>query len=268
MTVADTSPAPQKKEGVNRLVVYTLGCFQVYRNDEVVENWSSRKGAMIFKYLLLNRDTPIGKEMLMEQFWPDADEESQRNNLNVAVYSLRQALRNGDPTYSYVLFQNDCYLLNPDLDMWVDYEAFLACYKTGKRQQQLGNLSEALSHYKAAESLYQGDFLPDAPYEDWISPLRQTLQGAYISLLDFLSLHYLEQKDYPACITICNKMLAIDPSFEEAHCRLMRCYSRQGMAHLAQRQYDRCVRALEELEVPLMPETEALFARICAGERV
>jgi DNA-binding SARP family transcriptional activator len=64
-------------------------------------------------------------------------------------------------------------------------------------------------------------------------------------------------------------MLAADSCLEEAHVRLMRCYSRQGQHYLALRQYDRCAKVLEEeLEVPPMSETIALHELIRAGERI
>ncbi len=100
-------------------------------------------------------------------------------------------------------------------------------------------------------------------------PQRQLLQDNYLSVLDRLSRYYLDQEDYAACATVCRKMLAIDPCSEEAHRRLMRCYSRQGQHYLALRQYHLCVERLkEELDVPPMDETLALYMRIRAGEAV
>lgn len=265
----DAPPLSQDRPISNSLVFYTLGAFQVYRNDELVDNLPSRKGILILKYLTLNRERPIHKEVLMDLFWGDSEEEAQRNNLNVAIYSLRQALRNGDPSFSHILFQNDCYFLNPELTLWADYEMFMEYYQTGRRHEQQGQNAEAVRAYEMAETLYQGVFLPEDQYEEWTENTRQSLQSAYLSLLDCLSRYYLEHGDYAGCIAACNKMLAVDSCFEEAHVRLMCCYSRQGQTQLALRQYDRCVRALEaELDVPPMPETEALYERLRIGGRL
>jgi DNA-binding SARP family transcriptional activator len=253
----------------NSLVVYGLGTFQVYRNNELIENWPNRKGALVLKYLLMNRDRQIHKEMLMDLFWPDSEEEAQRNNLNVVIYGLRQSLRNGDPSFSHVLFQNDCYFLNPELRIWADYETFLEYYQTGRRHEQNNQCADAIRAYEMAETLYQGIFLPEDTYEEWTENLRQNLQSAYLSLLDSLSSHYLDQGDYVHCAATCNKMLEVDSCFEEAHVRLMRCYSRQGQIYLAMRQYDRCVRILEaELDVPPLPETDELYEKLRVGKRL
>lgn len=260
---------PESPNQANRLKVYSLGTFQVYRNDELLANWQGRKGATIFKYLLMNRGRPIRKETLMELFWPDADEESQRNNLNVAIYNVRQTLKNGDPNFSYVIYENDCYFLSPDLYIWADYEEFMKAYKAGQRYEQAGDQAAAVREYVAAESLYQGAFLPDDTYDDWIERSRQSLQSAYQDLLNTVSKYYLEQGNYAACIAACAKLVTVDACDEEAYRRLMRCYSRQGQVNLALREYDRCVRSLKfDLEIEPSPETQSLYQRIKKSEQV
>ncbi len=252
----------------NRLKVYSLGTFQVYRNDEALANWQGRKGATIFKYLLMNRGRQIRKETLMELFWPDSDEEAQRNNLNVAIYNMRQTLKNG-ADFSYVIYDNDCYFLNPELYVWVDYEEFLKAYKAGQRYEQTGDQAAAVREYVAAESLYQGTFLPDDTYDDWIERSRLSLQSAYQGLLNYLSKYYLEQRNYAACVATCTKLVAVDACDEEAYRRMMRCYSRQGQVNLALREYDRCIRSLKfDLEIEPSAETQDLYRRIKAGEQV
>ncbi len=252
-----------------RLEAYMLGTFQVYRNDALVETWSSRKGANILKYMLLNRDHPIHKEVLMEQFWPESDAEAQRNNLNVAIYGLRQNLREAECEFSHVLFQNDCYFLNPELDIWVDEDAFKSHYGLAQTLEQQGKTADAIAEYSAAEILYEGCFLPEDLYEDWTDITRQELQIDYLNILNCLSRHYLDTSDFAACASMCQKMLVVEPCSEDAHYRLMLCYRRQGQVHLALRQYDRYVKVLEsELDMPPTPALTALFDRIHAGETV
>jgi DNA-binding SARP family transcriptional activator len=253
----------------NRLEVYTLGSFQVYCNGIQVENWSSRKGTHIFKYLLFNREHPIHKEVLMEQFWPDSDVEAQRNNLNVAIYGLRQILRDDNSEFSHVLFQNDCYFLNPEMDIWLDANAFRERYQAAQKLAKQGNVGAAMTEYAAAEMLYQGTFLPEDTYEDWTDTLRQRLQMEYLDTLDHLSRDYLESGDYAACASMCQKMIGVEKCSEEAHVRLMRCYRRQGQIHMALRQYDQCVKMLQaELDIEPSQEITALYEKIRAGEAV
>ena len=264
---AVSPPIEPLQTSAYRLEVYELGAFQVYRNDDHIENWSSRKGTHILKYLLLNRERPIHKELLMEQFWPEADAEAQRNNLNVAIYGLRQNLRDTDSDFSYVLFQNDCYLLNPELEIWIDANVFKSYYQAAQTLVQRGKAEAAISEYAAAEVLYDGCFLPEDVYEDWTDGPRQELQMAYLDTVDYLSSHYLEIKDYAACASMCHKLLAIEPCSEGAHSRLMQCYHRQGQVHLALRQYDRYIKVLEaELNMEPSTEVRILCDHIRAGD--
>jgi DNA-binding SARP family transcriptional activator len=245
------------------LVIYCLGTFQVYQDDQVIEEWPSTKGQLIFKYLLIHRGHPIAKELLMDLFWPESPPDAARNNLNVAIYGLRRALRQKHPEFSHVLFQNDAYLLNPELRIWVDVEEFNQHFRTGQRLDQAKELEQALHEYRAAEALYQGEFLMEDRYEGWILPRRQSLQDDYLTLLDRLSRYYLEHADYDACVVMCGKLLATDSCREDAHRRLMCCYSRQGHYHLALRQYQICVEALaRELEVEPDEATQTLHRQI------
>jgi DNA-binding SARP family transcriptional activator len=269
---ATLSPLEYGKHSKQRppsLVVYCLGPFRVYQDDQPVEEWPSNKGKCIFKYLVTHRERPVAKEVLMELFWPSAHPDAARNNLNVAIYGLRQALRQTRPSFSHVLFQDDCYLLNPDLKIWVDCEAFMEHLTTARALEHRWRLAAAMREYRAAEALYQGEFLEEDRYEDWLIPQRQGLQDDYLSLLDRLSHHYFEQEDYGACATVCSKMLAVDSCHEEAHRRLMHCYSRQGQPYLALRQYHLCKETLEEeLDAPPTSTTTAFYERVRKGERI
>jgi DNA-binding SARP family transcriptional activator len=245
------------------LVVYCLGSFRVYQDDQPIQDWKSSKGKAIFKYFVVHRKVPVAKEVLMDLFWPDSTPDAARNNLNVAIYGLRQTLRQTRPGLSHISFQDDHYLLKPELQIWVDVEAFAEHFRMAQNLEQRGELALAIHEYRAAETLYQGEFLADDRYEDWPMPQRQRLETDYFSLLDRLSRYYLDQEDYDASATMCKKMLAVDPCREEAHRRLMRYYSQQNQRYLALRQYHLCIEALEnELNVGPSQATMELYEQI------
>jgi DNA-binding SARP family transcriptional activator len=261
-TLAASSRSEETHAGAS-LLVYCLGLFRVYQDEQPVEDWPSSKGKAVFKYLVTHRERPVVKDVLMDLFWPDIPAETARNNLNVAIYGLRQALRKTHPSYSHVLFINDCYLLNPELHIWLDYEAFLGIIATARELEESGDLEATIREYSKAETLYQGEFLAEDRYEDWLLPLRENLQAEYLSLLDRLNLHFFEKQDYQACIHLCRKMLSIDPCSEEAHRHLMRCFFERGQSYLALRQYYLCVEALKEgLNVAPSSITKELYEYI------
>lgn len=249
------------------LAVYCLGPFRVHHGDHVVTHWPNGKGKSIFKYLVTHRKHPVSKEVLMDVFWPNATPHAARNNLNVAIFGLRQAVSKAESCPPCVLFQDGCYSLNPELPMWIDYEVFRAHVATATTLERQGEREAASRELAIAEMLYQGDFLEDNRYEDWLAPLRQSLKDEYRRLLDQLGEYHFRTANYDACAQISVKMLTSDACDEGAHRRLMQCYAQQGLPHLALRQYQLCVEALgRELDVPASPETTDL-ARDIRGRR-
>jgi two-component SAPR family response regulator len=253
----DPSTEEEKTEAPasSTLAVYCLGSFRVYQNDQLITDWNSLKSTSIFKYLVANRQTPIGKEVLMDIFWPDADPEAARRNLHQAVYSLRQILRRDQSDLQHIQFEDDCYLLNSELGIWIDSEEFKMHVQSGRRLEAARRLREAMLEYGVAEGLYQGDFLGEDLYEDWPRPEREQIRSMYLEVVDRLSKHYMQQGEYTAAIALCQKILVQDDCYERAHRWLMQCYLAQGQRHLAVRQYQTCVEALEK-ELGLTPSEE------------
>ena len=265
----DVLPSLPKQPGLPSLAVYCQGPFRVYQDDLLIATWPSGKGKAIFKYMIANLGKPVSKEVLMDIFWRESNPESARKNLYVAIYGLRQAFRALRPDFSPIIFQDDHYLLDPSMAVWVDVEEFTQRYTAGQRLERRGMLVEAVREYELAESLYQGEFLEEDLYEDWPIAHREGLKDSYLFILARLSRYYLEGKRYAICIQLSQKILAKDDCREDAHRRLMRCYSRQGQRHLALRQYHLCMEALTGvLGVSPMQETTSLYHQIRNGESV
>jgi DNA-binding SARP family transcriptional activator len=267
LNAEDAFPSISMDPAPPALAVCCLGPFNVYEHDQPVDNWPSRRGKSIFKYLVSHRKQQVPKDVLMDVFWPDSSPEAARNSLCVAIYGLRQALRPQSPNGSQVLFRDDCYLINPDLSIWVDVEAFVAHLQNARRLEEKADYSAAIHEYHLAETLYQGEFLEEDRYEEWPTAERAHLRESYLGVLDRLSRHYLERSDYNTSALMCRKMLAVEPDREEAHRRIMRCYAQQGQRCLALRQFQMCAEALRsELDVPPSSETISLYELIQAGK--
>ncbi len=250
-------------ESPPKLIVYCLGAFRVYQDDQPVLDWSSGKSKAIFKYLITHRHVPVVKDVLMDLFWPDIAPEAARNNLNVAIYGLRQTLRKTRNHFSHILFSNDAYQLNPDLKIWLDCDAFKDSMIAGLRAEKEGKLSRTIRDFCAAEELYQGEFLAEDRYEDWPVVQRQRIQDEYLGLLERLGILYFDQVNYPACISACRKILEIDSCREQIHRQLMLCYTQLGQPYLAMRQFHLCVEALKkDLDLAPSSTTRDLYLQL------
>lgn len=254
------------EQNLPALVVYCLGPFRVYQHDRLITDWNGLKGQAILKYLLMHKGKPIAKDILLDVFWPDVEPGDTRRNLHQAIYSLRQTLRRSRPDLQPILFKKDCYLLNPEIIVWLDFEEFEKHVQAGWRLEATEQPAEAIAEYSIAEGLYQGDFLEEDLYEDWPSVQREHLRNLYLNIADRLSEYYVRQGQYTAAIALCQKILAKDNCYEDAYRRLMQCYLAQGQRPLAVRQYQTCLQVLEE-ELDLTPseETVALYQRIATG---
>jgi hypothetical protein len=189
-----------QEHGPPLLTVYCLGLFRVYQDLKQIVDWPSRKGQAVFKYMVANRAHPIPREILMDHFWPDADFEMARNNLNVSIYGLRQAFRSDRPDFDHIIFENDHYAFNPAMTIWTDVEEFVQLFEAGQRLEEKGKYNEAMRKYESARKLYQGDFLESDLYEDWPIIQREGLNDTYLIILDRISRYYLQHKQYSTCI--------------------------------------------------------------------
>lgn len=265
-------PLPESERNTERgppsLVIYCLGPFRVFQSDKEITEWHSLKGRDILKYLLVRRGSPVAKDILLDIFWPDVDPKAARRNLHQTIYSLRQTLRGEQPDFQHIWFENDCYFLNPHMDIWLDFYEFEKCIQAGKLLENAGHVEDAIEKYGTAEGLYQGDFLEENLYEDWPAIQREQLVNSYLNVVDRLCEFYLQNRLYAAVVSLCQKALARDKCHEPAYRRLMQCYLALGQRHLAVRQYQNCVQVLhEELDITPSEETVGIYHRmISKGE--
>jgi DNA-binding SARP family transcriptional activator len=248
------------RDATPHITAHLLGELRVAFQDRPVEMWSSGRGRAIFEYLIVNHHSKVRRDRLMSMFWPEVSADAARNSLNVAIHGLRQSLRTAVGDTAVVIHQDQAYFIDPALDIWVDVEDFEEQLKAAHQHLASAELVKAEEAFEAATWLYQGEFLADDPYEEWAMVTREHLRLCYLDALDRLGALRLNSGDYPGCVAVCLKLLACDSCREDAHCRLMRCYSRQGQVQLAIRQYHSCAVALRtELDVAPSPATTKLF---------
>jgi DNA-binding SARP family transcriptional activator len=267
-------PAPlalslaKRRDAQAELTAYLLGRFCVAVGDVSVGDWPSARCRSLFAYLLTHREPWPSREVLMEVFWPESAPEASRNSLNVAIHGLRRTLRTVT-ALPVILHSGGAYGIHPDLQLWLDVEQFESRLASGRRCEEAGDADRATREYESADGLYRGDFLADDLYKEWPSLTRERLRLAYLDALTRLSNLQFGARRYAACAALCQRIIERDPCREDAHRRLMRCYSRQGQPHLALLQYRACVRALAgELGVAADPATTSVYDQIRRHEPV
>ena len=92
MSNSINDPIPEHTITVIPMTVQMLGHFSITIQNSLLKLHATR-GLSLLKYLLLYHKQNTPREVLMDIFWPDADPDAARNNLNVAIHGLRQVLR-------------------------------------------------------------------------------------------------------------------------------------------------------------------------------
>jgi len=252
-----------------QLRVQTLGIFRVWRGEVEIEprEWPRDKARQLFQLFLIQRGRPLQREEITEQLWPSLSPEVAIRDFKVALNALNKTLEPGrspEAPFAFIIREGVSYLLRPEADVWVEAAAFEGEAEAGLRSGEANaDLDSSMAHLRSAIHLYQGDFLPEALYEEWASQERERLLALYLRAADKLASLLIERGHFDEALHLCQSILARDVSWEHAYRLMMIAHVRLGNRHQAIRAYLRCVEALRaELSVEPSPTTVALYNRI------
>jgi predicted ATPase/DNA-binding SARP family transcriptional activator/DNA-binding CsgD family transcriptional regulator len=221
--------------------------------------WRLRKSAALIKLLALAPGHRMHREQAMDLLWPDSGRRSASNNLRSVLYAARKVL---DPNmgFLYLASEGKALALCPEVDLWVDVDAFEVALATARRTREP-------AAYRAALGLYAGELLPDDRYEDWAENRRRELRRAFLSAQIELSGLYEERGEYERGFELLQEFLAEEPADEEAHVRSMRLYAYSGRRQEALSCYEQFSRILaEQFGTEPGAATRRLRDEIAAGE--
>jgi predicted ATPase/DNA-binding SARP family transcriptional activator/DNA-binding CsgD family transcriptional regulator len=223
--------------------VWLLGGFRVSVGSRSIgeEEWRLRKAGSLVKLLALAPGHRLHREQAMELLWPGLDPQAAANNLHHALHVARRFLEPAaaDTTAAcrHLHLRHGWFALCPEGPVWVDVEAFEEAAATARHAREP-------AAYRAAIALYAGELLPEERYEAWAEERRAQLRGAYLSLLVELARVYEERKEFGRAIETLSKVVAEEPTREEAQVGLMRMYALSGRRREALGQYERLREAL------------------------
>jgi DNA-binding SARP family transcriptional activator len=237
-----------------------LGPLEVRIAGRRVPKWNSLKARAVFQYLLVHQDRPTRRDVLMALQWPEHSHNSARNNLNVALYSLRNTLEGLGHGVQPILYRDGCYSLNPDLTWWIDRTEFLSAVEDAGREHRAGRPRKVIAAYRKAIGLYRGPLFEDDGATEWYLPEQRRLNDLYGRALEDVAEIYFKLGELPEALRFGQLAIGNDSCSEAIHRLLMRCYASQHQQQLVSRQYRVCVAALrDELGVTPSGETTQLF---------
>jgi len=247
------------------LRVQTLGGFRAWRDGVEVAPaaWGREKALRLFQFFVTVRGRRLHKEQIVDQLWPNQDWETSDRDFRVALNAAHKTLepeRKPRAQPHFIQRHGLAYGLNME-KTWVDAGAFESLVSAGNRALP-DDSPAAIEHYRAAVSLYAGDYLPERRFEDWASTEQERLQVLVLGTMTTLAGLLVEQSPLES-LRLTQRVLAVDPVWEDAYRAQMRVYLAQGNRPLALRTYQRCVETLErEFGVEPLPETRELHEKI------
>lgn len=250
------------------LCIQTLGSFRVRRDREEIPAtaWKREKALHLFQFFVtMRRQTlHLHKEQIIDHLWPELDFEGGDRDFKVALHTIHRVLepeRKARVEPRFIQRHGLAYGLNPELT-WIDADAFEALVARGNQALLGDKVEAAIASYQQALTLYTGDYLPERRYEDWSSAERERLQVLALGLMTTLADLLLDRSPLES-IRLTQRVLTIDPVWENAYRTQMRAYMAQGNRPLALRTYTQCAKMLAgELSVEPLPETQKLYEQI------
>lgn len=249
------------------IATWALGPLEVHVAGRRIPKWNSLKARAVFQYLLIHQDRPTRRDVLMELQWPNHSHNSARNNLNVALYSLRNTLDGLGQSAQPVLYRDGCYFLNPELTWWVDRDEFLLALDNAQLARRTSQPAQVISAYHRAIQLYRGPLFEDDASGEWYLPEQRQLRELYVLALEQAAEIHFALGELSEAVRFGRLAVSTDPCCEPMHRMLMRYYASQHRQQLVSRQYRVCATALnDELGVHPDEETVQLFRKLTAGQ--
>ena len=237
------------------LEIALLGPPRVRRDGKAVA-FDTRKATALLARLALAR-RPHSREALCELLWPAGDPDRARGALRRTLSTLRSAI--GE---EWLETDADSVALRHGPELELDVERFRALSAEGASVRDLEN---AVNLYSGR--LLEGFSVRDSPaFDDWVVSEEGALRRELDSALGRLVADLGQQGDYVPAIAHAERWVEIEPLHEPAHRELIRLHAWSGDRGAALSCYRECVRTLsEELGVPPLPETTALFEQVSDG---
>jgi len=237
---------------VPKLRLQTLGQFQIWRDGQRLGVWERPQAEILVKLLLARRAAgghTVTSEELITYLWPDSDEESGRKKLLPLISSARRMLEPEiEPRHSnFIVRDANGYFFEFSGAVSWDLSRLRTQFRLGWQLVREERWAAAVEEMEKGRRLYQGDFMEEDRYADWVIDIRQAIANDFCRLLITLTDAYAVLGRYREAIEAGNAALQKDPLLEGVYRRLMRLHYLNGEKGQALKVYRDCVKLFEEL---------------------
>ena len=254
---------------MTELHLHLFGPPRIERSGVHVE-LDTRKAVAALAYLVVGCPDGVStRDALAALLYPEYRQDRARAAFRRTLSSLRTGIG-----HDLLVTDRETVILALDQRVWCDVRRFIAlaaeCKQHNHGYHQV--CVTCLPLLEEAAALYTGDFMTgfslrdSISFDDWQLMESENLRRELSGVLERLVRAGGAQGKWQEAIAFCHRWISLDSLHEPAHRRLMQLYAWSGQRSAALRQYRACVRILdEELGVPPLPETTALYQAIVEG---
>ena len=145
----------------------------------------------LLAYLLLFRRRCHRREVLVETFWRERDEESGRHSLSTTLWRLRRILESDRGDF-LVAGSTDEIGFAAQCEYWLDIAEFEQNIQEPLRRPRKQLNAADAQQLEAACNLYLGDLL-EGFYDDWVITERERLRLLHIRCLNRLMQYHTDR---------------------------------------------------------------------------
>ena len=250
-----------------QLTFHLFGRFNVSGDGSSLSKLCRQKNSELLAYLFLNKRRVHAREELAETLWCDRGRDGSRKGLRQALWYIQTSLDEAGLADPLILADTDYVQLNPAAPIAVDLFQFESLFDQVRDVDGAQLTATHKAQLDQALRDYRGDLLAGW-YQDWCLNDRERLKNNYFLILDKLMAYAEQHGQYEEGIVYGERLLKSDPARERTHRQLMRMRYLAGDRSGALRQFQRCVRFLQdELNVPPANATIALQEQIKVDDR-
>jgi DNA-binding SARP family transcriptional activator len=195
--------------------VRLLGGFELIVDGRAVDLAMVRpRVRAVVQLLALRAGAFVHRDLLAAALWTDADLETGRRGVQVAVSTLRGLLQPGHRRQSTLLpRRGDAYALALPEPAASDVGAFQRHLTQARRARVRGDRQGAVDAWRAAVALYRGDLLPEQGNAEWVVAERERLRLAAADALESLgrALTASPAEDGAEAVEVLRRALELDP---------------------------------------------------------
>jgi len=214
------------------LRVRMFGIFELQLDGEAVHygRKTPKRALELLKLVAAHGPAPIAVDTVIAALWPTASREGARRSFDVTVHRLRTLLGRA----AMVQVEGGRVGLDPRT-CWVD------CWHLDAPSAPGSPAATRASHLIA---LYRGRLLPEDEIHAWLVPLRERAHADFVRQVTTLG-DALEATRYQSHVdSLYRHALAVDPTCEPVHLRMLEALIRAGRQGDAVAHYHRLVQLL------------------------